>query len=349
MAANSPAPAGASGLSPFRTAPAVFFILLIILAAAGRLAYGYFSYLRSPEPALQEVTLVEVAPGMTFRQIARLLEGRKVVSHRRYFELAAVQKRVTTRMQAGTYTFRPGYTPLQVLDIISRGDVTVWKLAAPEGLSIYEIGRRLAALGNWSEEKFVAAATDAARAHEAGAPVASLEGYLFPAVYNLRLSMSEDKVAELMLARGKKEMTEARLARARQLGLTWHQVLTLASLVEKETAARDEMPLIAGVFMDRLKHKMPLQSDPTVVYGDPDFTGPITKKDLLRPGPYNTYLHQGLPPGPICNPGADAIEAALHPSDTGYLYFVADGSGRHVFSKTYLEHLKNVIKYRKGQ
>src|SRR4030042_604225 len=139
MAANSPAPAGVSGLGPFRTAPAVFFIFLIILAAAGRLAYRYFWYLRSPEPALQEVTLVEVAPGMNFRQIARLLEERKVVSHRRYFELAAVQKRVTTRMQAGTYTFRPGSPPLQVLDIISRGDVTVWKLAVAEGLRIFEI------------------------------------------------------------------------------------------------------------------------------------------------------------------------------------------------------------------
>ena len=347
MAGNNAA-FGGSGLSPFRRSPAIFFIILIILAAAVRIGYGYFSYLHSPEPALEQDTLVEVAPGMNFRRIARLLEERKVISRRRYFELAAMQKRVTTKMQAGAYTFRPGYTPLQVLDIISRGDVTVWKLAVPEGLSVYEVARRLAAMGNWSEDKFVAAAQDPQQARALGAPVASLEGYLFPAVYDLKVSMSEGQVVGLMTARAKKEMTDQRLARARQLGFTWHQVLTLASIVEKETPARDEMPVIAGVFMNRLKLKMPLQSDPTTVYGDTDFTGPITKRDLLRPGPYNTYLHQGLPPGPICNPGVDAIEAALHPAATVYLYFVADGNGRHVFSKSYVEHLKNVIKQRKA-
>jgi UPF0755 protein len=348
MAGNSAA-AGPSGLGPFRRSPAIFFIVLLVLAVAGRIGYGFYSYLHAPEPALQVDTLVEVAPGMNFRQIARLLEERKVISRRRYFELAATLERVTTKMQAGTYTFRPGYTPLQVLDIISRGDVTVWKLTVPEGLSIYEIAGRIGDMGNWSAQNFVAAATDPKKARALGVPVATLEGYLFPAVYELKLSMSEGQVVALMLARGKMEMTDERQARAKQLGLTWHQVLTLASIVEKETPARDEMPVIAGVFLNRLKLRMPLQSDPTVVYGDTDFTGPITKRDLLRPGPYNTYLHQGLPPGPICNPGADAIEAVLHPADTDYLYFVADGNGRHVFSKSYVEHLKNVFKYRKGQ
>jgi UPF0755 protein len=339
---------GITGLSPFRRSPAWFFLALIALAAAVGLCLSYRSYLHAPEPALKEVTLVEVAPGLNFREIARLLEERQVISRRRYFELAALQKRVTTRMQAGSYTFKPGYTPLMVLDIISRGDVTVWKLAVPEGLDVYGIAHRLADLGGWSEEKFLAAASDAGKADSLGSPIPSLEGYLFPAVYNLRLSMTEKQVIELMVKRGLKERTDARLQRAKELGLSWHEVLTMASLLTKETPAQDEMPVIASVFLNRLKLKMPLQSDPTAVYGLKDFAGPITKKDLLRPGPYNTYLHLGLPPGPICNPGAVAIDAALNPASSDYLYFVATGDGRHVFAKTYIEHLKNVVRERKN-
>jgi UPF0755 protein len=247
---------------------------LIFLAVA---VNRYRTYISSPEPNLTAVTLVEITPGMSFRAATERLHKEGVVSSKLFFLLLARARQVTTRVQAGEYTFKPGMDPTQVLDLITHGDVTVWELRVPEGLTIFEIARRLSELGPWSEELFLALATDPDRTEEAGIPVASMEGYLFPAHYFLRLSMTEDEVLMEMLTRGFRERTKERLARAEELGLSWHQVLTLASMVEKEAMIRDEMPDIASVFVNRLKLDMKLQCDPTAVYGLQDFAAPITK------------------------------------------------------------------------
>jgi len=320
------------------------------LAGAGLLLYrDWRNYLDSPEPALAEPHLVELKRGMSFTAIMQELQKEKVVSRPRLIELEARRLKVTTNMKAGEYIFHPGQTPLQVLDMITRGEITRVTLTVPEGFTIYDIAKRLSTLGPWTEDGFIKAATDPLLCAEAGSPIASLEGHLFPAVYSLRMSMDEPTVVKLMLQRGLTEQDDKRLKRAEELGLTWHQVLTLASMLQKEAMQEGEMPIIAGVFYRRLKLNMPLQSDPTAIYGIKDMKDGITGADIRRPGPYNTYTNRGLPPGPICAPGAAAIKAALYPVDSEYLFFVADGKGRHYFSKTYAEHERNIAIYRRQQ
>lgn len=324
-------------------------VVMGVLGGSGLYLYrNWRHYLDNPEPALAEPHLIEIKRGMSFHAIMRTLQDQKVISRPRLIELEARRLRVTTNMKAGEYIFHPGLTPLQVLDMITRGDITRVNLVVPEGYNIYDISRRLSTLGPWTEDGFIAAATDPLICQEAGVPIASLEGYLFPAGYSLKMSMDERTVVEIMFHRMKDEQTEQRMKRALELGMSWHQILTLASMVQKEAMQEGEMPLIAGVFHRRLKLGMPLQSDPTAIYGFKDMREGITGRDLRRKSPYNTYLNRGLPPGPICNPGAAAIKAALYPVDTEYLYFVADGRGRHLFAKNYQDHAVNVAAYRRG-
>jgi UPF0755 protein len=323
---------------------------LAAIGAAGLLAaHNYRVYINAAEPGLTGDKLVAIDAGMSFKQVTNRLNQERVISSRPFFQVLARAKGVTTRVQAGEYTFKKGETPLQVLDIITRGDVTVWKLAVPEGATMTDIARRLQDLGPWSGQKFLAVTTDPQKTEALAIPIASMEGYLFPATYNLRISMTEEQVVNLMLERGLRERNPDRLRLAQDQGLTWHQVLTLASLIEKETAVATEKPVIAAVFNNRLKINMKLQCDPTAVYDLADFTPPVKKEHLKRESPYNTYVHPGLPPGPIANPGAGAIDAALNPSSDGYLYFVATGDGHHVFSVSYPEHRLNVKKYLKDK
>ncbi len=322
--------------------------LFIIGAAVAFWQYlDYKSYINSPEPALHSSRTIEIKPGMSFERAAELLRSEGIISNRTWFTILADRWGVTTKIQAGQYTFRPGMTPRQMLDMVIRGDVTTMGLVVPEGYDIYDIAERVGNMGPWSEEKFIKTATSKAKARQYGVPLSNLEGYLFPAVYELKMSMTEEEIIDRMVKRGQREATAERMRKANELGFTWHQVLTLASLVQKETSTNREMNTIAGVFKNRLEKKMMLQCDPTAVYGDRDFKPPIKKTDLARPTPYNTYLHFGLPPGPICNPGVKAIEAALSPEKHDYLYFVATGEGGHNFAENLWQHRKNVWKYRK--
>ncbi len=329
-----------------------FMISLIALtsfsmAAAGVLIFDYYRYTRSAEPGIKQETLAAIEKGMSFNGAVDALARDGLISNPRYFRVLGRMKGAETRIQAGEYTLRPGMTPLAILDTIIRGDITKVTLRVPEGLTVSEIGKKLESLGPWTAKSFIAAAQDKKKAAQLAIPVENLEGYLFPATYELKMSMTEPDVVDLMLARGQRERTKEREKKAKDAGLSWHQVLTLASLVEEEAIKTEEMPTIAGVFKNRIDKNMRLQSDPTAVYGLEDFKGPIKKTDLLRVSPYNTYLHKGLPPGPICNPGAAAIDAALNPEKTEYLYFVADGEGGHMFSESYIEHRANIKKYKK--
>jgi len=175
----------------------------------------------------------------------------------------------------------------------------------------------------------------------------SVEGYLFPATYNLSRSGNEEQLIGQMVAQFEKKYAELTTKNHGSAGLSRHAVVTLASLIEKEAVSSEEKPLISSVFHNRLRIGMPLQSDPTAVYGVRAFAGRVTKADIERPSPYNTYLVKGLPPGPIGNPGADALQAALHPATTQYLYFVARQDGTHQFSRTLEEHNRAVSKYLK--
>ena len=337
------------GRSARRLFLTVLVAVVVGVSALGMLVTDFNRYVAAPEPGLEVERIVAIDQGMSFRDAARKLGDKGVISRPSYFMYLARQKNVDTKIKAGEYTFTKGMTPAQILDIITRGDVTVWKLKVIEGMTIRDIAARLEGLGHWQAEEFLEIVVDEDRCDKLGIPIASMEGYLFPAHYNLKISMTEEDVVNLMLDRGLREKTDPRLARAAKMERSWHEILTMASMIEKEAIYADEKPIIASVFYSRLDKNMRLQSDPTAVYDLDDFTPPVTKKHLKRDSPYNTYRIKGLPPGPICNPGKDAIVAALTPSDDEYLYFVATGDGRHAFSKNYVEHRKNIKKYLKNK
>jgi UPF0755 protein len=248
------------------------------------------------------------------------------------------------RLRAGEYLIPPGRTPLQILRLLEKGRVVHHPVTIPEGLNIGQIARILQQ-GKWIDDRlFVQLAHDPDFIRTFGLDLSSLEGYLFPDTYLLtRGEVSEKSILAMMVNRFLAVWTAA--TENTDPGMPRHEVVTLASMVEKETGAAEERPVIAGVFFNRLGRNMRLQSDPTVIYGLDDFDGRLTRDDLKKETAYNTYVISGLPPGPICNPGRESIEAVLRPADVPFLYFVSKNDGTHHFSATLKEHNKAVYQY----
>ncbi len=264
--------------------------------------------------------------------------------------LLRITARVTGRdrsLQPGEYQFTTPLTMSEVLDRLASGGAHA-ELTIPEGLTVHEIAALLARNGYGSAEQFLCVADDPDFLMAAGVPGPQLEGYLFPDTYRFTTVMSPNEILAIMVRRFHERFDGERYRRAGARGLSINEILTLASIVEKESALAGERPLVAGVFSNRLRLGMPLQSDPTVIYALPDFDGNLTRDDLARPSPYNTYVISGLPPGPIANPGLAAIDAALSPADTPYLYFVSRNDGSHVFATSLAEHNRNVARYQKA-
>jgi UPF0755 protein len=286
-------------------------------------------------------------PGSSTKVIAADLERAGVVRSRLAFELLhyAMPKK---RLKAGEYSFERAASGIEVFRRIARGDVLLHTLVVPEGYNMFEIASAIEASGLGKREDFLFAATHETALVRAIDPQAkSLEGYLFPDTYQFSRAMNMREMAAVMVRRFQKE--------AQTLGMTQdvHRTVTLASIVEKETAAPDERAEVASVYANRLAKKMALAADPTVAYAallNGNYRGAIYQSDLQSDSPYNTYKSAGLPPGPIANPGAASLEAAMHPAKTDYIFFVAvgDGSGRHHFSANFEQHERNVIAYRKA-
>lgn len=236
-------------------------------------------------------------------------------------------------------------SPQQILETLAHGQTVVHKVVVAEGATLVRIGELLEHAGLMSKQAFMRAATNPDVAAALGLQGPTLEGYLFPETYHFSKGIPPGGVINKMVAQFRSVFSPAWAERARAMGLSMHQVVTLASIVEKETADPRERPLIAAVFLNRLKRNMRLESDPTVIYGLQSFDGNLTEKDLRTPTPYNTYRIKGLPPGPICNPGKGAIEAVLFPADESYLYFVSKNDGTHHFSRTLAEHNRMVRRY----
>jgi UPF0755 protein len=252
------------------------------------------------------------------------------------------------RLKAGEYRFDQPMTPLQVIDKIARGDVYIVALTFPEGLTIAEMAAIVEAHGFGPAAAFVEAAKDVSLIRSVDPAATNLEGYLFPETYSLPRHTDASRIVRLMVERFLHvfgaDLREAAAAR----GLSVRQAVTLASIVEKETARADERPLIAAVYATRLRIGMPLQCDPTVIYALQHagrYDGNIHKADLMFDSPYNTYRYAGLPPGPIAAPGKGSLEAAVHPADADFLYFVSRNDGSHAFARTLEEHNRNVQKY----
>jgi UPF0755 protein len=326
----------------------IFGVLLLagaVLVTAG--ASQFWLFLHAPGKAERTARMVLIRPGTRAIAIARQLEAEGIVADARRFYWLCSVRRAGPRLQAGEYAFLPLSTPVQVLERLIRGDVVQHRVTFPEGSTLRTVARLLAEAGLAAEAEILRQATDATTVRLLGVDADSLEGHLFPDTYNFQKTQDAAALLETMLKRFRRQFSVSWQERARELGFSVNQIVTLASLVEKEARVDSERPIIAAVFLNRLKNRMPLQSDPTAVYDLADFSGPVTHAHLQRPSPYNTYLNEGLPPGPICNPGAKSLQAALYPAEVSYLYFVSNNDGTHQFSETLEEHNRAVRSYRK--
>jgi UPF0755 protein len=312
--------------------------LVVALAAAASLSRRY--------AAFPGEVFIDIPKGTGVAEVARLMAEAGVVQFRWQF-LAVRVLRPRAKVMAGEYHFSRPASPWEVFDRLSRGDVFFQELVVPEGSNMYDIAGALDRLGTNAAHGFLDAAGDASLIRDMAPEARNLEGYLFPATYRVTRHSTAGQLCAEMTSRFRRAWREA------GGDGDVHKTVTLASLVEKESAIAAERPTVAGVYTNRLRIGMPLQCDPTVIYAslaEGRYRGAIYRSDLENRHPYNTYMNPGLPPGPISNAGAGALRAALHPAETKYLYFVAipGGGGAHRFSETLESHQQAVAKYRRA-
>ncbi len=318
---------------------------LIVLTA---LAIEYGAYrLATPYQGFHGQKFVEFPRGTPTEAMAILLADAGVVRSRWDFLLAREVKRGRV-LQAGEYRFDRPASAMEVLDRIARGDVFYYTLVAPEGANMFDVAAAAAQLKLFSADAFLAAARNPAQIADLDPLAPSLEGYLFPNTYKLSRHATPESLCAMMTAKFRE------VWRTLGAGANVHDTVTLASMVEREAKLPEERPLIAAVFDNRLRIGMKLDCDPTTIYAallEGRYRGAIHRSDLDSADPYNTYRHGGLPPGPIANPGLDALRAALHPAESNALYFVArgDGSGGHAFSNDLASHNAATGRYRRAQ
>jgi UPF0755 protein len=297
---------------------------------------------------------VTVPTGASFGAVTDTLAAHGVISSRRVFKLIARVRRVDRTVQAGVYEFSPGTPPWEVLDVLAKGAAVSQKFTVPEGLTIPEVATLAADRLGLPQDTVLDAATDGAAASALlGYPVRSFEGFLRPETYTLPIVLRADELVRIMAEAFKSGWEPAWTVRLDSIGMSQLQLVTLASIVEGEARADDERETIAGVYHNRLRIGMALQADPTVQYALFLASGRrktrLFDRDYQIKSPYNTYLHPGLPPGPVNSPGRRSLEASLYPAKVPYLYFVAGPDGRHIFAKTYAEHLRNIAQVRRGK
>jgi UPF0755 protein len=316
-----------------------FLLILILLAAA------YIAFALLVPVHIDEQRFVLLRPGSSARNIAKQLEQENVIRSWPAFLLLHYYK--VRSLQAGEYLFDHSVNALQVYRRIARGEVYTRSVVIPEGYNLFEIAQALEAAGLGSRREFESTARNQrALIADLDPQAQSLEGYLFPDTYNFSRTQTLQEIAAIMVRRFRQE------ARAIGLASNVHRIVTMASIVEKETSAAEERPLVASVYYNRLERGMGLYADPTIIYAAllaGRYRGTIFQSDLEYKSPYNTYRYRGLPPGPIANPGRASLQAAMHPADSDFLYFVSDNNGRHRFARTVAEHSRNVSIYRNAQ
>jgi UPF0755 protein len=321
--------------------------LTAVLALAAVVAIAGVRWALAPIlEAAPEVTF-QVQSGASLGRIAGDLEARGLIRSALAFKWLARYQDKAAQLQVGEYRLSSALTPEEILTRIVEGKVATYEVTIPEGWTAAQIALRLEEVGITQAADFSAVADDPASAAALGVEGATLEGYLFPETYYLPRGLSARDIAQILVNQFLDAWHEVE-PKAREQKLSMREVVTLASIIEKETATPSERPLIASVFRNRLNKRMPLATDPTVIYGIPDFDGNLRKRDLENAdNPYNTYRIRGLPPGPISNPGADALHAAVNPAESDYLFFVSNNDGSHIFSKTFREHDRAVSKYQR--
>jgi UPF0755 protein len=327
-------------------------IVVFILALAGSLFIVSNQFLFQGAEAQPREVIFELRAGRPFHQVAHELKALGVLKNSEAFILYARLTRSIPRVKAGEYKFITTMTPLEVMGILKSGVSIRHSFTIPEGYSVFEIAELLEQKGFGKKEEVLKLVFDSQFINQAlGRPAPSLEGYLFPNSYQFTRHTKVEKILEFMVQEFKKNFK----ALTPPYPFNWdeHQVVTLASIIEKETGAPSERPLISSVFHNRLKKKMRLQTDPTIIYAKALFSGKIVidikKADLSLEHPYNTYVRAGLPPGPIANPGLDALKAAVSPAESDYLFFVSQNDGTHIFSKSYQDHNRAVQEFQKNR
>lgn len=328
---------------------AVAAAVLVIASGAGLATVAHRQMRPAAEPAspAAELRVFTVKPGSSLRQVAAELEAAGLLRDARAIGLLARLRGLTQKIQAGEYELSASWTPGQILDRITSGHVKTYTVVLPEGIRAREIAKRLEDAGVVDAEVFLSVVEDKNVAAELGIEGDTLEGYLYPETYELPRGLSPREVAEIMVAQFEEVWREIE-PKTREQSLSKREIVTLASIVEKETAVPEERALIASVFRNRLRRGMRLETDPTVIYGIENFDGNLRTRHLRDAGnPYNTYRIKGLPPGPIASPGVDALRAVVEPSDSDYLYFVSRNDGTHHFSNSYREHTNAVNRYQK--
>ena len=334
--------------NPQKKHPSRFRWLLIVLAIGSLwLMADVYKFISTPASDEPQEVVIEIPSGMSLGALSNVLEERGIVSSAAKFGWLVRFKGSARRIKAGEYQLSTGLRPGELVDKIVRGEVLLHQITFPEGYTTEQMAKLLDSHGLANADRFMAAASDPAFVQKLNIPASTLEGYLFPDTYQFARNLPVENILSALVKRFNQHFGPTEEEEAEQLGFTRHQVVILASVVEKETAVAEERPLIAGVFLNRLKKGIRLQSDPTVIYGLKNFNGNLTRAHLETDTPYNTYTRRGLPAGPICNPGAESIQAVLNPASTPYLYFVAKKDGTHQFSTSLVEHNAAVLRHQK--
>jgi len=329
--------------------PRIKFLFLsgFLLLFFASILYWFFFV---PPSKTASAKMIFIKKGTPLKKVSEILEQEEIIKNRHFFILLTTVLGKKTKIKAGEYEFHTQMFPLDVLDALVKGQVKHHLVTIPEGYTLSQIAQLLEDLNLIEKKGFLQKVSSPTLINSLGLSQwagPTLEGYLFPDTYHLFREMDPEEVIKMMVLRFKKVFKSDLADRTSEIGISEREAVVLASIIEKEASLSEEKPLISAVFHNRLKKKIPLQSDPTVIYGIKNFNGNLTKNHLMRPTPYNTYLMAGLPPTPICNPGKDSLLAAVHPAPVPYLYFVSKNDGSHYFSSNIEDHNRAVWKFQK--
>lgn len=324
-----------------------FFLFIIgLFFLSGLLIVGKIFYLIQIWKYQGPDLIFTIDSGETFARINYRLSKNKVISDPKVFHRYAQFNNVLTKFKQGRYLIKHNSNMLEVINTLVKGKSLAIKITFPEGKNIFQIAKILDNKKICSYEEFLKWAQNPNFTQSLEIPAETVEGYLYPETYNLSINTPAKQIIKLMVKEFNKQVSGLPFNNSK---LTKHQIIIIASIVEKETGAGHERPMIAGLFLNRISKRMRLHSDPTTIYGIFEkFDGNLTKKHLRQKTAYNTYRINGLPKGPISNPGIESINAVLNPKQHNYLYFVSQNDGTHFFSKTYKEHINAVNRFQKN-
>lgn len=324
----------------------ISFLLLLLLLASAVLVWQRVTFILSPLAAESKQEIIVIPSGAGPVEIGRILEEKKIIRSARAFHYLVRYRDVGQKLRAGEHLLDAGMSADEVVESLVKGRLKLYRLTVPEGLNMMETARLIETRNLAQAVEIKTLFQNKKFIRSLGLKVEALEGYLFPETYYFVAGTRAEAIVRAMVRRFIQVWTTLEKM-ARESGLSRHEIVTLASIIEKETGRNSERSLIAAVFLNRLKRKMPLQSDPTVIYGLKDFDGNLIRRHLETYTPYNTYQFTGLPPGPIANPGQASLKAVLQPADVNYLYFVSKNDGTHYFSRNLADHNRAVSRYQK--